>query len=171
MSIVFILIAIFAILLVLPVMLPSTFSMSRSIEIGSSASQVFSKLTSLNEYVKWNPFPEGDPTNQTTVNGEGVGSFLVWKGKKTGEGRMTIINIEPVRKIGVKMEFYKPMRGEGMVHWIVSEKAESKSELIWSFEQELPYFNRYFGLIMESMMGKHFERGLENYKAIVESQK
>jgi len=169
MNILFIVIAVIFIILVLPIFLSSAFSMSRSIEINSSAAQVFSRLTSLNEYVKWNPFPEGDPTNQATVNGEGVGSFLIWKGKKTGEGKMTITNIEPGKKIDVKMEFYKPMKSEGMVHWIVNANSDSKSELIWSFEQELPYFNRYFGLIMESMMGKHFERGLKNYKAIVES--
>ena len=169
MNILFTVLALASLFLVLPIFLSSTFSMSRSIVIDSPAAQVFSKLTSLNEYVKWNPFPEGDPTNQTTVNGEGVGSSLIWKGRKTGEGKMTLTNIEPVKKIDVKMEFYKPMKGEGMVHWIVTAQSDSTTELIWSFEQELPYFNRYFGLIMESMMGKHFERGLKNYKAIVES--
>ena len=69
------------------------------------------------------------------------------------------------------MEFFKPMSGEGMVYWTLTPKAESKTEMLWSFDQQLPYFNRYFGLIMESMMGKHFEKGLSNYKALVEGSK
>ena len=157
--------------LIVPAFLSSQFSMSRSIEIQAPVGVVFSKLTNLNEYVKWNPFPESDPSNQTNVSGDGVGSFLVWKGNKTGEGKMTITNIEPQKKIDVKMEFFKPMTGEGMVHWILSAKSDSKTEMIWSFEQQLPYFNRYFGLIMESMMGKHFEKGLSNYKALIEAAK
>lgn len=157
--------------LVTPVFLSSHFSMSRSIEIHAPVGTVFSRLTSLSEYNKWNPFPEGDPANQTSVSGDGVGSFLSWRGDKTGEGKMTLVNIEPNKKIAVKMEFYKPMSGEGMVHWITNSKGDATTEMVWTFEQDLSYFNRYFGLIMDAMMGNHFEKGLVNYKKLVESAK
>lgn len=159
------------IVLILPAILPGKFFMSRSVEIDAPLASVFTKLTDLNEYVKWNPFPEGDPTNQTNVTGAGVGAFLVWKGEKTGEGKMTITNIEPEKKIAVKMDFYKPMSGEGVVHWITNPKSESKTEMVWTFEEDLSYFKRYFGLIMEPLMGKHFEKGLANYKSLVEGSK
>ncbi len=156
-------------LLIVPSFLSSKFTMSRSIEIHAPLSLVFTKLTDLNEYVKWNPFPEGDPTNQATVAGEGIGSSLIWKGGKTGEGQMTISEIEPESNVTVQMEFYKPMSGTGLVHWTTTASSDSVTELVWSFEQELPYFNRYFGLIMDSMMGKHFEKGLQNYKTLIEA--
>lgn len=157
-------------ILALPVILPSHFSMSRTIEINKPVNLVFSKLTDLNEYVKWNPFPEGDPTNTADITGSGVGSYLVWKGEKTGEGKMTIAGIEPDKKIAIKMDFYKPMSGEGMVHWITNQKSETSTEMAWTFDQDLSYFNRYFGLMMDKMMGPHFERGLENFKKMVENQ-
>lgn len=157
--------------LIVPAVLPTKFFMSRPIEINAPLATVFTKLTDLNEYVKWNPFPEGDPTNQANVLGAGVGSSLVWKGDKTGEGKMTITNIESEKKISVKMEFYKPMSGEGTVEWIVNAKSDSTTELVWTFEQNLTYFKRYFGLVMDSMMGNHFEKGLLNYKTLVESSK
>lgn len=157
------------IILLVPMFLPSHISMSRSIEINSSVSAVFSKLINLNVYAKWNPFPEGDATNQTNVTGEGLNSYLVWKGDKTGEGKMTISAIETDKKIAVRMEFFKPMSGEGMVHWITEAKSDSITLMTWSFDQDLSYFNRYFGLFMDSMMGKHFEKGLQNFKKLVES--
>jgi len=159
-----------AIILIVPMFLSSHFSMSRSVEIDAPVTLVFEKLTDLNVYDKWNPFPEGDPTNKTEITGLGQGSFLVWTGQKTGSGKMTISQVEPLQKISVKMEFYKPMQGEGVVNWLTNSKSESKTELIWTFDQELPYFNRYFGLIMESMMGKHFEKGLINYKNLIEKE-
>ncbi len=159
------------VLLALPVALPSKFSMMRSIEIDAPVNTVFAKLTDLNEYVKWNPFPEGDPTNTANVSGQGVGSFLAWKGEKTGEGKMTIATIEPDQKISFKMEFYKPMSGEGIVHWITKAKSDTKTEMTWTFDQDLPYFNRYFGLFMDAMMGKHFEKGLSKFKTLVEASK
>ena len=161
----------FVIALILPAVLPAKFFMSRSVVIDAPIASVFSKLTDLNEYVKWNPFPEGDPTNQANVIGAGVGSYLVWKGEKTGEGKMTITKIEPEKKIGVKMDFFKPMSGEGTVYWITNPKSDSKTEMVWTFEQDLSYFKRYFGLVMDSMMGKHFEKGLSNYKSLVEASK
>ena len=159
------------ILLVVPIFLPSKFSMSRSIEIKAPVATVFSRLPNLSEYNKWNPFPEGDPTNQTNISGDGVGSFLTWKGGKTGEGKMTVTGIDSNKKVEIKMEFYKPMTGEGVVYWTTAAKSESITEMTWSFEQDLTYFNRYFGLMMDAMMGKHFEKGLKNYKAIVEVSK
>lgn len=159
------------VVLTIPMFLSTHFSMSRSIEIQAPVGAVFSRLTNLNEYVKWNPFPEGDPTNQTTVTGEGLNSSLVWKGDKTGEGKMTIANIETDKSVDIKMEFYKPMKGEGVVRWILNPKTESATEMIWTFDQDLPYFSRYFGLFMEAMMGKHFEKGLSTFKTMVETAK
>lgn len=159
------------IILVLPMFLSSKFSMSRSIEIDAPIAMVFDSLTDLHEYEKWNPFPEGDPTNITEMVGAGLGSYMVWKGQKTGEGKMTITTIEPQQKIGIKMEFYRPMSGEGMVHWITNAKSDAKTEMIWTFDQDLTYFKRYFGLFMNVMMGKHFEKGLSNFKSLIESSK
>ncbi len=155
-------------ILIIPIFLPSRFSMSRSIEINASADVIFSKLTDLNEYVKWNPFPEGDPTNQESVTGTGVGSYLTWKGEKTGEGKMMISNIEPNKKIDIEMEFYKPFPGQGNVQWLLNSKSDSATEMTWTFEESHSYFKRYFGLVAESMMGPHFEKGLKNYKEIIE---
>ena len=154
---------------IIPFFLNSKFSMSRAIQIQAPIETIFSRLSNLNDYVKWNPFPEGDPTNQASVEGEGVGSYLIWKGEKTGEGKMMITEIIPDKQINIKMEFYKPMSGEGIVKWIVRPTAESNTtEMTWTFEQDLTYFKRYFGLFMESMMGKHFEKGLLNFKSLVE---
>lgn len=159
------------IVILVPVFLSSKFSMSRSVEIQAPVSLVFPKLLDLHEYVKWNPFAEGDPTNKTDISGSGVGSSLAWISEKTGEGKMTIFNVESEKDISIKMEFFKPMAGEGIVHWITNSKAESTTELIWTFEQDLSYFQRYFGLMMDFMMGKHFEKGLLNFKSLVESSK
>ena len=157
------------IVLVTPMFLSSHFSMSRTIEINAPLTTVFTNLTDLNVYAKWNPFPEGDPTNTNEITGNGVGAYMTWKGEKTGEGKMTIAEVEQDKKITVKMDFYKPMNGEGVVQWLTSSKSETSTELVWTFEQNLPYFNRYFGLFMDSMMGKHFEKVLSNYKAMMES--
>jgi len=155
--------------LYLPKHLNPHFSMSRSIVIKAPVSEVYKRLPDLNEYVKWNPF--ADSKQQSEVTGVGLNSFLTWRGGDSGEGKMTITQMEPNHKIKINMEFYKPMKGEGVVWWIVVPTPDGNTEFKWTFDQDLPYFNRYFGLFMERMMGKYFEKGLNTYKAIVESSK
>lgn len=156
---------------IIPLFLPPKFTMSRSIEIKAPLREVYRRLPDLNEFAKWNPFPEGDSTNQMNVNGVGVNSILVWRGEKTGEGKMTIAKVEHEKEVIIKMEFFKPISGVGIVYWVTNAKSDSSTEMIWKFEQDLTYFKRYFGLMMEAMMGKHFKKGLLNYKAMVEGTK
>jgi uncharacterized protein YndB with AHSA1/START domain len=170
--IIFMVFAVLTIIIVLiPMFLSPKFTMSRSIEIRAPLREVFKRLPDLNEFAKWNPFPEGDTTNQTTVNGVGVNSTLAWRGDKTGEGKMTITKIVPDKEVAIRMEFFKPMSGVSMVYWVTNAKSDSSTEIVWRFEQDLTYFKRYFGLMMEGMMGKQFEKGLLNYKTMVEAGK
>jgi hypothetical protein len=157
--------------LLIPAVLPSKFSMSRSIQINAPVSAVFANLEDLNTYPKWNAFSEGDVENKYEISGTGVGAYLHWKGGKTGEGRMTFTEIESQKKIAIKMDFFEPMPGQGLVHWLTHAKGENQTEFVWTYAQDLTYFKRYFGLFMEAMMGKHFEKGLLNFKNMMETAK
>lgn len=159
------LVVLILVLLYIPRHLSPHFSMSRAIVIKVPVAEVFKRLPDLNEYNNWNPFSENDSTQ---VTGTGVNSFMTWKGKDSGEGKMTIVEIEPNHKIKIKMDFYKPMKGEAVVYWITVPTADGNTEFKWTYDQDLPYLNRYFGLVMDRMMGKYFEKGLVKYKAIVE---
>lgn len=162
------LLVLIVILLYIPKHLNPHFSMSRSIVIKAPVSEVFKRLPDFNEYTKWNPFSEGDGTYKNEVAGVGVGSTMSWQGERNGSGKMTLKSLDPNHKIQINMEFYSPMKGEGVVNWMTVPTPDGFTEFKWTFEQELPYFNRYFGLVMDKMMGKYFEKGLMTYKAIVE---
>ena len=57
------------------------------------------------------PLEESDPHMQKTFEGPaaGVGQSLAWSGKEAGKGKMTIEESVPGQKVGVKLEFVKPM--------------------------------------------------------------
>jgi Polyketide cyclase / dehydrase and lipid transport len=154
--------------LVLPLVLSQKMQITRSIEIQNSQPAVHAYLTDLNQYPKWNPFSENDPGSTHQVMGSGVGSALTWKGEKTGEGKMTITEIRAPQSVLLKLEFYTPMAGEAIVGWTTDAIDASKTRMTWSMDQNLPYFQRYFGLLMNGMIGKTFERGLVNLKKQLE---
>jgi hypothetical protein len=155
-------------LLVVPLVLSSKMQVTRSIEIQSSSAAVHTYLADLNNYPKWNPFSENDPGSTNQITGTGVGSFLTWKGEKTGEGKMTITQIQSPQNIQLKLEFYTPMTGEAIIGWTTEAIEPNKTRMIWSMDENLPYFQRYFGLFMNGMIGKTFDRGLSNLKKQLE---
>lgn len=153
-----------AVLLVVPAFLSSQMHISRTIEIESTPMGVHTYLVDLNHYPKWNPFSESDPGSTNQITGSGVGSFLIWKGEKTGEGKMTITQIQPHQRIQLKLEFFKPMPGVAWIEWVTDEVSANSTRVTWSMDQNLPYFQRYFGLVMDGMIGTMFEKGLSNLK-------
>ncbi len=52
--------------------------------------------------------------------------------------------------------------------WTTEAIEAGKTRMTWSMDQDLPYFQRYFELFMNGMIGKTFERGLSNLKRKVE---
>lgn len=160
--------ALIAILLVVPVVLSSKMQVSRSAEINASQAAVHAYLSDLNQYPKWNPFSENDPGSTNQINGTGVGSVLTWKGEKTGEGKMTITDIKAPQSITLKLEFYTPMKGEAIIGWATEAIDAGKTRMTWTMDQDMPYLQRYFGLFMNGMIGKTFERGLGNLKRQLE---
>lgn len=155
-------------LLVTPAVLSSKMRIDRSIEINSSAASVHGYLADLNQYPKWNPFLQNDPGSTAQITGTGVGSTLTWKGDKTGEGKMTITRLQPSQSVQMNLEFYKPMTGEALIEWKTETIDANKTRMTWSMDEDLTYFQRYFGLIMNGSMGKTFERGLGALKRQIE---
>jgi hypothetical protein len=155
-------------LLVTPAVLSSKLRIDRSIEIQGSAASLHGYLADLNQYPKWNPFSENDPGSTAQVTGTGVGSTLAWKGEKTGEGKMTITQLQPSQSVELKLEFFKPMAGVALIEWKTEPLDANKTRMTWSMDEDLPYFQRYFGLLMKGAMGKTFEKGLSNLKRQVE---
>lgn len=160
--------AIVVLLLAIPAVLSPKLKIDRSIEIQRSATTVHAYLVDLNQYPKWNPFSEDDPGSVTHVTGMGLGSTLTWKGDKTGEGKMTVTEIQPADRVRLKLEFYTPMAGEALIGWTTQAVDANKTRMTWTMDENLPYFQRYFGLVMNGAMVKAFDKGLMNLKRQLE---
>ncbi len=156
-------------LLAIPAVLSPKIKLDRSIEIQNSAATVHAYLVDLTQYPKWNPFSESDPGSTTHVTGVGLGSTLTWKGDKTGEGKMTVTEIQPNARVQLRLEFITPMAGEALIGWTTEAIDADGTRMTWSMDEDLSYFQRYFGLVMNGAMGKTFEKGLMNLKRQLEN--
>ncbi|HYH78941.1 MAG TPA: SRPBCC family protein [Longimicrobium sp.] len=152
---------------------PAAFRVQRGTAIAAPAEVVFAHLADLRRWAAWNPFQKVDPTMQVTHGGAaaGVGSSYHYAGKKIGEGRMTIAEIQPSRHVGVKAEFIRPCTATNRIDFTV-EPAATGVTLTWAISGRNTFTGKAFSLFvnMDRMIGGDFEKGLADLKRIAEAE-
>ena len=154
-------------------LLPSGVHVERSALIAAPPEKVFELLNSFKRYNEWSPWYDYDPAAQYTYSGpaEGVGARMQWTSQKqeVGSGSQEITASEPPGRIAVHLEFTGQNPADAHYH-IVPEGPGTK--LTWGFDADFGnnILYRYFGLFLDSLVGKDFEKGLASIKTLVESE-
>lgn len=164
-------VAIVALVLIIAIFLPSQVSVERSTVINASDSTVFANLSSYLSRAQWDPWLKLEPSAKFTLSGPetGVGASYAWEGQEIGSGTMTIKEIVPMKSVHSELVFLTPQSGTSQVFWYIEPQADG-TKVTWMFQSEMGWpIERYFGLMMDGMLGPDFERGLANLKSMIES--
>jgi uncharacterized protein YndB with AHSA1/START domain len=157
-------VAIIAIFLLVAAFLPSHVTVERSAVIEAPDSVVFNYITDFTVRANWDPWLEMEPTSKVTLNDipKGVGAGYSWEGKEIGSGSMLIDEVEENKSIKSTITFLSPQTGEGKVEWKL-DPVENGTNITWIFSSEMGYpVERYFGLMMDGMLGPSLEKGISN---------
>lgn len=150
---------------------PGAAVVERARVIDAPPAAIMRSLTDLERWQEWEPWGRSDPGMRVSY-GEarrGVGASYAWSGEKTGEGRMEIVAIEPL-SVEYRLSFGgrdgEPARSEIQLE----PEGPSKTRVIWSFEAEFGSnpVSRLVGLLVDDMLGRYYEAGLENLEEVVE---
>jgi len=149
----------------------------RSVIIAKPKSEVFDYLRMLrnqNDYSVWNKM---DPKSKKWYKGTDgtVGFISAWDSKNddVGAGEQEIMRITSESRIDLEVRFKRPFESVGKAHFELKGAENNGTEVTWSFDSHSPYpFNiMLLFMDMDAMLGKDLEKGLENAKTILESQK
>ena len=147
---------------------------SRSVTIDRPASKVFKVLNAMRHTDQWSPWSQLDPEAKYQYAGpeSGVGSQMAWQGNEhMGSGKQTIIESIPDSKI--KAELYFDGQGDDP-SWTTYEIKDmgGASEVIRHFEADFKgnVLRRYYGMMIDGMLGPQYEADLQKLKALVEAQ-
>ncbi len=150
--------------------LPKESRVTRGIAIDAPAGVVFSAVGDLREFGKWDPWTERDPNMTVEYSGPryGLGATRSWSGNdEVGSGSMTFVEFRPNEKAVMVLDFGE-MGGGTATYDLVQEG--DKTTITWSFHTTHDNIvHRYFGLMMDGMLGKDYEKGLASLKQYVES--
>jgi len=153
-------------------MLPRNVHVERSATIAAPRATVFTLLNSYKQFNRWSPWFELDPEARYTYEGPGagVGAKLSWVGNEQtlGSGSQVITASEPYEKVAADVDFGQGGGPAKQVYTLTAEGAGTK--VSWSMDVDLGMnpIGRYFGLGVEGMIGKDFEKGLALLKTFAE---
>ena len=168
----FILLGIITLVLLAAALAPDNVTITSQITINSKPEKVFNNIVSLKNWKNWSPF-EHDSTMTDTFSGpeSGVGATREWKGKKVGDGKMTIIEARKYSRIKNNLDF--GIKGGATGTWTFFPVDSTKTHVKWSTHitgLKFP-FERLMGLVLEPMMRPMFEDGLSDLKEYTETGK
>lgn len=152
---------------------PATFRVERSTTIAAPAGQVFALLNDLHQWEKWNPYMKLDPTQTLTYGGPaaGVGASYAWKGEKSNEGRAEILESRSPDFLKIQLDFIAPMKATNITEYTLKPVAGGVS-LTWAMYGDNSFLGKAVARFasMDSILGKDFDRGLADIKALAEAE-
>jgi len=161
-----------AALLVFAATRPDTFRVQRATNIKAPPEKIFPLIADFHSWGSWSPWEKLDPAMKRTHSGaaNGKGAVYAWEGSgKVGAGRMEITQSSPPSRVIIKLDFIKPFEGHNIAEFALQAQGDS-TNLTWAMHGPNPYIAKVMQIFfsMDSMVGKDFEAGLANMKAIAE---
>ena len=160
-----------ALVLVLASMKPNTVHYERSTVITASPERVLSHITDFKRWAAWSPWEEKDPGMKRDYSGspQGAGAKYGWTGNnKVGEGGMEITAVKS-DDVRIDMHFIRPWKTRCDIHFRTSAEGNA-TRLTWTMDGPQIFMGKVMSVFMDmdKMIGKDFEAGLANLKAVAE---
>jgi len=155
-------------------LLPGQVHVDRSITVNAPRAEVFEQINGYATFNTWSPWFDLDPNAKYTFEGPatGVGAKMSWVGDPSalGSGSQVITASQAGERVASDVDFGQG----GVAKQVISLAADGGgTKVTWGIDIDLGMnpVNRYFGLAMDGMVGKDFEKGLGNLKRVVETAK
>jgi len=150
---------------------PDRFEIRRAASVNAPPEKIFPLINDLHAQASWSPF-EKDPNMKRMHSGapEGKGAVYEWDGnREVGAGRISIKDSTPSR-IMLDLEMTRPFAARNEVEFTLVPNGGNTTIVTWAMRGPQPFLGKVINLFIdcEKMVGKQFEQGLANLKAIAE---
>ena len=137
MTALYIVLSIIALIVLLALIAPKTYNVSRSITINKPIGEVFNYLKYIKNQDEWSPWKKKDPNMKQEHTGTDatVGFIARWEGNKdVGTGEQEITNITENQSVESQLRFYKPWKSQSDAYLTTRAIDENTTEVVWGFK-------------------------------------
>ena len=151
---------------------PDSFQVERRITIQAPPDKVFALVNDFQHWTEWSPWEKLDPGMKRTHEGaaQGVGAVYSWNGNdQVGAGRMEIIKADAPSQVDIQLDFLRPFEAHDITVFQLRPQGQG-TEFVWTMKGPMPFVSKLMSVFvsMDKMIGKDFEAGLANLKAVAE---
>lgn len=163
---------ILALIVAMAAMKPDTFSVKRVVSIKAPPEKIAALVTDFHQWASWSPWEKLDPNMKRTFNGTpaGKGAIYEWEGNKdVGKGRMEIMDAGTPALTVIKLDFLQPFESHNTTEFVLSPQG-AETQVTWNMTGPMPFVSKIMSVFvsMDAMIGKDFQKGLANLKAVAE---
>lgn len=153
---------------------PDTFRVERKIVIQAPPEKIYAELSDFQRWGAWSPWEKMDPQMKRSFStpAAGQGASYAWEGNSNvGQGRMVIREAAVPAKLVIQLDFMAPMEAHNTAEFTLAPQSNG-TEVTWAMYGPNPYVAKLMQLFfsMDKMVGKDFEAGLANLKAVAEKK-
>lgn len=154
---------------------PDQFRIERSATIKAAPERIFPYINDLHRWQSWSPYEKKDPAMQRSFEGpaSGPGAAYGWNGNKNiGSGRMEISESTPSSRVRIRLDFFTPFKASNTAEFVLQPTGDA-THVTWSMQGRSPFMSKLMGLVLniDKMVGKDFEEGLANLRALTEESR
>jgi len=153
-------------------LLPTEYGVTREIVIDAPPEQIHDHLDDFRSWLAWSPFHAEDPDMELTYTGpeSGVGHKQDWESETIGDGSIEILESDPTSGLTYRLWFGDT--DQTARSRIAFEPVEDGTKVVWSMSGDAAgsILGRWFGLMMDSLVGPSYEEGLASLKTVVEQE-
>ncbi len=155
---------------VIGLFLPTRYAVVRSTVVDASPGEIHEYVGNLKKWDLWTPWKEEDPSAVVTLGEKtsGVGASQSWVGE-SGTGALTITASSP--KSGIEYDLLfdgGTYECKGSIRY--DRLSDGDTRVTWAMSGDMgkSLTSGYFALLMDTMVGNMFQKGLSNLKRVVE---
>lgn len=165
------LILLLVVLALVSFLLPQKQHVERSVEMSAPAENIYPYLASPKLFNQWSPWAKLDPNMKVQFTGaeSGEGASMSWQSEQSdvGTGSWTITKAIENKSLEVALDFGDQGNATSFFHL---DPADGKTKVTWGFDTDagMNPMMRWFGLLMDKMVGGEYAKGLATLQGIVE---
>jgi hypothetical protein len=165
--------ALIVVLLIVIATRPATYHVERSTTISAAPEAVYGHVADFHKWHGWSPWDKLDPQMKTTFDGtQGtVGASYAWVGNdQVGEGKMTVLSVDPNKRFEINLQFIKPFESSAKNSFSF-DAAGKETKVTWHMDGTNNFVSKAMCMFMDmdKMIGKDFEKGLADLKKVAET--
>ena len=163
------LLAVFIIIFLLALLLPSKVTVAKSVEVNASHDQVKKEIVDFAEWEKW--YPAFKDQNITVIKNPSAKNILSSVTLKDKEGKSILLNLIDTANNKIDIDVESTSSTKVQYEFLLIPKMNNQTQVTWDVNIDLGWYpwKRIEGILFDKFSGSQYESALDDLRKAAEN--